>query len=55
MAKIEISDTGRGKPAVQFEGYSYRLERHRRIPWKRREPGCPGRLNTLKDYTKSDL
>ncbi|CAF4504325.1 unnamed protein product [Didymodactylos carnosus] len=57
MAKVEISETGRRKPAAQFEGYSYRIERHQTesISWKCREYGCPGRLNTLKDYTKPDL
>ncbi|CAF0758007.1 unnamed protein product [Didymodactylos carnosus] len=57
MAKVEISETGRGKSAAQFEGYSYRIERHQTesISWKCREYGCPGRLNTLKDYTKPDL
>ncbi|CAF1029888.1 unnamed protein product [Didymodactylos carnosus] len=56
MAKVEISETGR-KPAAQFEGYSYRLERHQTesISWKCREYGCPDRLNSLKGYTKPDL
>ncbi|CAF4511727.1 unnamed protein product [Didymodactylos carnosus] len=44
MAKVEISETGLGKQAVQFEGYSYRTERRQKesISWKCRKYGCPG-------------
>ncbi|CAF1525355.1 unnamed protein product, partial [Didymodactylos carnosus] len=57
MTKAEISETGRGKPAAQFEGCSYKIEPRQKelISWKCREYGCLGHLNTLKDYTKPDL